>query len=202
MHGLLAKNAQAAQGLSLMVFPFTFIASAYMTVSTMPTRMQPVANNQPVTFMVNAVRCLTQGPRVEALLGHTAAYYVGFSLLWTAGIIAVLRPSPSRDSRAGDQPTRSSKQPACQLPLPTGGLKTSVRGMTAAAAGRELLLPRSQDAVAPTSIMISENAKVMCIPMMKGLLMRLGKKLCPDRNAAWLALSVCNVGPSKVVIGL
>ena len=90
--GLFAKNAQAAQGMSLMVFPFTFISSAYIPVSTMPSWMQPVANYQPVTFMVNAVRCLTQRPRVEALLGHSTAYYVGFSLLWTAGIIAVFAP--------------------------------------------------------------------------------------------------------------
>src|SRR6185437_9618718 len=88
--GLLAGSAQAAQGMSMLVFPLTFISSAYVPVSTMPSWMQPVANNQPITLMVNAVRCLTEGPRVEVLLHHGAAYYVGRSLLWTAGLVVVL----------------------------------------------------------------------------------------------------------------
>jgi hypothetical protein len=54
--------------------------------------MRPFADNQPITVMVDAVRCLTQGSRVEALLPHTTVYYVGVSLLWTAGLIAAFAP--------------------------------------------------------------------------------------------------------------
>ncbi|MFI0464611.1 hypothetical protein ACH347_11070 [Saccharopolyspora sp. 5N102] len=39
--------------------------------------------------MINAVRTLTQGSPAEALLAHETGYYVGVSLLWTAGISAV-----------------------------------------------------------------------------------------------------------------
>jgi ABC transporter DrrB family efflux protein len=90
--GLVAGSAQAAQGMSLLVFPFTFVSSAYVPVATMPGWMQPFAEHQPITVMVDAVRCLTQGPRAEALLGHGAGYYMGASLLWCAALIAVFAP--------------------------------------------------------------------------------------------------------------
>jgi ABC transporter DrrB family efflux protein len=90
--GLFARTAQAAQGLGMLVFPLTFVSSAYVPVSTMPSWMQPVANNQPITIMVNAVRCLTDGTRVESTLHHSTAHYVGLSLVWTAAIIVVFAP--------------------------------------------------------------------------------------------------------------
>ena len=90
--GLLARNAQAAQGLSMIVFPLTFVSSAYVPVANMPSWMRPFADHQPITVMVDAVRCLTQGPRVEALLPHHTAYYVAVSLLWTAGLITAFAP--------------------------------------------------------------------------------------------------------------
>ncbi|HEY2638316.1 MAG TPA: ABC transporter permease, partial [Streptosporangiaceae bacterium] len=66
-----------------------FVSSAYVPVSSMPGWLQPVAEQQPVTPMVDAVRGLAGGPRVEALLGHTTAYYVGLSLIWAAAIVVV-----------------------------------------------------------------------------------------------------------------
>jgi ABC-2 type transport system permease protein len=90
--GLFAGSAQAAQGLALMVFPFTFVSSAYVPVESMPGWLQAVAEHQPITVMVNAVRALTQGPAVEGLLGHDAGFYVLRSLLWAAGIVAVFAP--------------------------------------------------------------------------------------------------------------
>ncbi|HEY7488657.1 MAG TPA: hypothetical protein VH912_29725 [Streptosporangiaceae bacterium] len=39
--------------------------------------------------MTNAVRALTGGPRVAALLPHSTAYYVVSSLLWAAAIAVV-----------------------------------------------------------------------------------------------------------------
>ena len=41
--GLVAGSAQAAQGMSLLVFPLTFVSSAYVPVDTMPGWMQPIA---------------------------------------------------------------------------------------------------------------------------------------------------------------
>jgi ABC-2 type transport system permease protein len=90
--GLTARTAQAAQGMALLVFPLTFVSSAYVPVETMPGWMQAVAEHQPITCMVDAVRSLTQGEAAEVLLGHPASYYVGRSLLWTVAIVAVFAP--------------------------------------------------------------------------------------------------------------
>src|ERR671931_2389917 len=51
--GLFAGNAQAAQGMALMVFPLTFVSSAYVPVASMPGWMRPVADHQPVTVVVD-----------------------------------------------------------------------------------------------------------------------------------------------------
>ena len=56
-------TAQAAQGISLLVFPLTFVSSGYVPVASMPGWMQPFARNQPITVMVDAVRSLVA--RVE-----------------------------------------------------------------------------------------------------------------------------------------
>lgn len=90
--GLFAGNAQAAQGLGMIVFPFAFISSAYIPVSTMPGWLQVFAKHQPLTYMVDAVRALTLGSHSAALLGHPAHYFVVRALIWTAGILAVSLP--------------------------------------------------------------------------------------------------------------
>ena len=90
--GAVRRHAQAAQGLALLVFPLTFVSSAYVPVETMPGWMQAFAEHQPVTVMVDAVRVLTQGPAAEALLGHTAGFYVTRALAWSAAILAVFVP--------------------------------------------------------------------------------------------------------------
>jgi ABC-2 type transport system permease protein len=90
--GLFAGNAQAAQGLAFLVFPLTFVSSAYVPVDSMPTWMQMFAEHQPITMMVDAVRALTQGSMAETLLGHGAGFYVSRALLWSAAIVVVFAP--------------------------------------------------------------------------------------------------------------
>jgi ABC-2 type transport system permease protein len=90
--GLFAGNPQAAQSLSFLVFPLTFVSSAYVPVSTMPGWMQPFANHQPVSAMVNTVRILTEGHAAEAVLGHSLGYYLPVSLAWCALIVIIAAP--------------------------------------------------------------------------------------------------------------
>jgi ABC-type multidrug transport system permease subunit len=90
--GLMAGSPQAAQGLSFLVFPLSFVSSAYVPVSTMPGWMQGFASHQPMTVMCNTVRILTGGKAAQDLLGHSLSFYLVPSLLWTAGIIAVFAP--------------------------------------------------------------------------------------------------------------
>lgn len=87
--GLYAGNAQAAQGLSLMLIPFTFVSSAFVPVQSMPSALREVAEHQPVTYMIDAVRTLTLGAQGETPLGHTAGFYVVRALLWSAALVAV-----------------------------------------------------------------------------------------------------------------
>ncbi len=88
--GLLAGSAQAAQGMSsLIVIPLTFLSSAYVPVQSMPAWLQPYAENQPITVIINAVRSLMLGGPHAAGVGHTTGYWVALSLAWCVGILAV-----------------------------------------------------------------------------------------------------------------
>ena len=92
MLGLLAGTAQAAQGMALLVFPFTFVSSAYIPVSSMPGWMQAFASRQPITYMVDSVRILSQGHAAEVLIGHSAAYETTHALLWSLAFVVVFAP--------------------------------------------------------------------------------------------------------------
>jgi ABC transporter DrrB family efflux protein len=87
--GLYASNAQAAQGMALILVPFTFVSSAYVPVSSMPGGLRGTTEHQPVTYMIEAVRSLTGGERAEALLGDPAGYFVARSLICSAALLLV-----------------------------------------------------------------------------------------------------------------
>jgi ABC transporter DrrB family efflux protein len=87
--GLVSRNAQAAQGFSMLAYPVIFVSSAYVRVSTLPGWMQPVAQHQPVTVMCNAVRSLALGDPALAGLSHTTTYWALLSLAWAAGITLI-----------------------------------------------------------------------------------------------------------------
>ncbi len=99
--GLFAGNAQAAQGMGMIVFPLAFVSSAYVPVSSMPGWLQVFARHQPLTYMVDAVRSFTLGPHAQTLLGHPASYFVLRALLWTIAIIAVFVPLAVAKYRRG-----------------------------------------------------------------------------------------------------
>jgi ABC-2 type transport system permease protein len=90
--GLVAGSPQAAQGISFLVFPLSFVSSAYVPVATMPGWMQAFANHQPLTYMSDTVRLLTEGPVASDLVGQSLRSSLVASLLWSAGIIAVFAP--------------------------------------------------------------------------------------------------------------
>lgn len=97
--GLAAGSPQAAQSLSFLVFPLSFVSSAYVPIATMPGWMQAFAANQPMTQMINTVRLLTGGPPAQQLLGHPLSYYLVRSLLWTAGLVLIFAPLAVRKLR-------------------------------------------------------------------------------------------------------
>ena len=99
--GLLAGNAQAAQGMGMIVFPFTFISSAYVPVASMPGWLQVFAKHQPITYMVDSVRALTFGPHAQQLLGHPASYFIARAAIWALAIIAISLPVAVTKYRRG-----------------------------------------------------------------------------------------------------
>ena len=71
--GLFAPNAQAAQGMSMTAFVPAFVASTYVPVRTVPGWMQPFAEYQPITPVVNAVRSSIAGSHSDVVLALTRA---------------------------------------------------------------------------------------------------------------------------------
>ena len=94
--GLVSGSAQAAQGMSFSVFPLIFVSSAYVPVESMPGWLQPIAENQPVSAMVGAVRALVLGGDTEALLGHSTSWFVVRALLWSAFIFVLFASLSAR----------------------------------------------------------------------------------------------------------
>jgi ABC-2 type transport system permease protein len=88
--GLVARNAQAAQAMAtLLVVPPTFVSNAFVPIDSMPGWLQDFAANQPVSVIINAVRCLMLGGTDAAGVGHSTGYWVALSLAWCLGIVAV-----------------------------------------------------------------------------------------------------------------
>jgi ABC-2 type transport system permease protein len=83
--GLVVKSLEAAQWIGfVLIFPLTFISSAFVPTHTMPEGLQAFAENQPVTLVINAMRSWLVG----AEMGN--AWWM--AVLWCVGIIAVCMP--------------------------------------------------------------------------------------------------------------
>ena len=82
--GLVAGNAQAAQGMSMLVIPFSFVSSAYVPVESMPGWMQPFAANQPITRDDQRGAQPDAGGTDVVGIDHTTTYWVVLSLVWCA----------------------------------------------------------------------------------------------------------------------
>jgi ABC-2 type transport system permease protein len=90
--GLVSGSAQAAQGLSILAVPFSFISSAFVPIATMPGWIQWFAKAQPLTFWVNSWRGLLLGDPVVQSFDHELSYYIVGGLLWAALLLAVFSP--------------------------------------------------------------------------------------------------------------
>jgi ABC transporter DrrB family efflux protein len=87
--GALVRTPEALQGIIFaVVFPLTFVSSAFVPTDTMPDWLEWFAERQPMTLVTDAVRSLTldgvPGPAaIPALLWSIGLLIVGFPLgLW------------------------------------------------------------------------------------------------------------------------
>jgi ABC transporter DrrB family efflux protein len=83
--GLIASSPEAANAYGFtIIFPLTFVSSAFVPPQTMPSWLQPVAENNPFTTMVDAARAL--------FIGTPAHNDVWGAVVWSLAIIAVFAP--------------------------------------------------------------------------------------------------------------
>jgi ABC-2 type transport system permease protein/oleandomycin transport system permease protein len=83
--GLTASSAEAANAFGFTIlFPMTFVSSAFVPVESMPSWLEVVAENNPFTKMVNAARGL--------FLDTPAGNDVWLAVLWSLAIVAVFAP--------------------------------------------------------------------------------------------------------------
>ncbi|MDQ3123786.1 MAG: ABC transporter permease [bacterium] len=86
--GLLVKSLEAAQWIGfVLIFPLTFISSAFVPTDTMPAALQVFAENQPVTHVINAMR--------SWLVGTPMGNSAWLAVIWCVGIIIVSVPITS-----------------------------------------------------------------------------------------------------------
>ena len=77
--GLAAKSPESANAYGFTIlFPMTFVSSAFVPVESMPRWLEPVAENNPFTTMVDATRAL--------FLGTPAGNDVWLSVVWSVAI--------------------------------------------------------------------------------------------------------------------
>jgi ABC transporter DrrB family efflux protein len=80
--GLTASSPEAANAYGFTIlFPLTFISSAFVPLKTMPSWLQPIAEHNPFTTMVDAARAL--------FIGTPAGNDIWLAVLWSLAIIAV-----------------------------------------------------------------------------------------------------------------
>jgi ABC transporter DrrB family efflux protein len=92
LFGLTASSAESAQALGfIIIFPITFVSSAFVPVSSMPAGLEEFARLNPFTVVVDATRSLWVGaPAGNSIWGAVA---------WSIGLIAVFAPLSVRRYR-------------------------------------------------------------------------------------------------------
>jgi ABC transporter DrrB family efflux protein len=80
--GLIASSPESASAMiTVVIFPLTFVSSAYVPTASMPKVLQAIADANPVTTIVDALRSLW----IDAPAGND----VFFAVVWCVGIVAV-----------------------------------------------------------------------------------------------------------------
>ncbi len=83
--GASVRNVETASSITfIVVFPLTFLSSAFVPIATMPSWLQVFAENNPVTEAVNLGRAMAQGGPLAEL--------AWMSLIWTIAMAVVFGP--------------------------------------------------------------------------------------------------------------
>lgn len=80
--GLIASSPESASAMiTIVVFPLSFVSSAYVPTDSMPKVLRAIANANPITTIVDALRSLW--------VGTPAGTDIAFALAWCVGIAVV-----------------------------------------------------------------------------------------------------------------
>jgi ABC-2 type transport system permease protein len=80
--GLISSTPESASALiTVVIFPLTFVSSVYVPAESMPAVLEAIANVNPITTVVDALRALW--------LGAPAGTDIWVSVLWCVGLTAV-----------------------------------------------------------------------------------------------------------------
>jgi ABC-2 type transport system permease protein len=92
--GTIARSAQSVQGFSMMIlFPLTFLSNAFVPAEGLPNGLQQVAEWNPISAVVAAVRTLFGNPTaVPADAPWPLAHPVVAAVLWSLAILAITVP--------------------------------------------------------------------------------------------------------------
>ncbi len=83
--GLMVKSLEAAQWMGfVIIFPLTFISSAFVPTETMPSTLRAFAENQPLTLVIDSMR--------SWLVGTPIGNEPWLALMWSVIIIVVSVP--------------------------------------------------------------------------------------------------------------
>lgn len=83
--GMSVSSPEAANGLGFtLIFPITFISSAFVPVESMPAPLEAVADANPVSVVVDAMRALW--------LGAPAGDSIWLAVVWCFVLIAIFAP--------------------------------------------------------------------------------------------------------------
>ena len=90
--GLVANTPESANSIGfILIFPLTFISSAFVPTSSMPSWLEAFANVNPFTIFVNAMRALW--------LDAPAKNYVWGAVVWAVVILVIFAPLAVRRYR-------------------------------------------------------------------------------------------------------
>jgi ABC-2 type transport system permease protein len=99
--GLLVKTVENAQQLGfLVIFPLTFVSSAFVPVATLPSVLKPIAEWNPVSALVSATRDLFGNPNPYPPDSWPGEHALPLSFAWIIGLLAVFAPLAVRRYRS------------------------------------------------------------------------------------------------------
>ena len=85
--GLLTRDPQSVVVVQILVWPFSFLSSAFVPVETMPAGVRWVAEWNPLTAVVTAVRDLSGSPSTAS--GWPAQHAGALAVAWCVGLAAL-----------------------------------------------------------------------------------------------------------------